>query len=582
MKWARRLSAAWLFSLTAWTACSLVSAQPAPPVDSLLDDETRETLRTLIVQDFQGRMKPLDTLSRETVMKVSKRGSFADMQPIDQFFSWLVDPQPWTDIPLIAVRHPGVKQILGVDETTKHVSFGSLLDEQGHYRLAAEVEEARRTPDKARSKVQRKLLSFDDRFNVFFMAARGYSLRVFPVPDDPNHAWIGGREIPERLSGEAAAAAGAAQGQLLQSLRARDHAGVLAAVAAIRDLQQRYGADVLPSARAVAAELKLNRSHPFAKVILPYVLVFFLLMLAYAWGLARKAGSRYSYKHPLYTIGMLLFTGTVAYHAWAFALRWIASGRAPLSNGYESLIFIGLMVGIAGLYYENAGRRGSVAALAALLAAVIQGVAMLPTFDPAISPLVPVLASFWLIIHVTIITASYGFLGLAAVMAMTILILYLFKGPGRETIQNAIYEMDRLHWKVLIAGIAFLTVGTFLGGVWANESWGRYWGWDPKETWSLVTILVYAAVAHLRFTPRWHRPFHLAAGSFAAISSVGMTYFGVNYFLAGLHSYAQGEAPRVPTWVYVMAVVMIVLIVGARFAYSRRDWGDWQPAGGHR
>jgi cytochrome c-type biogenesis protein CcsB len=582
MKWARRLSTAWLAGVTAWTACSLVSAQPTPPVGTFLDDETREALQTLIVQDYQGRMKPMDTLTRETLMKVSKRGSFADMQPIDQFFSWLADPQPWAEVPLIAVRDPGVKQILGVDETTKHVAYHSLLDDQGRYRLALEVEEARRTPDKSRSKVQRKLLSFDDRVNVFLMAARGYSLRVFPIPNDPNHAWVAGREIGERLAGEVGAEAGALHGRFLKALREHDHGGVLEAVNEIRGLQQRYGAEVLPSARAVAAELRLNRSHPFARVILPYLLVFFLLMAAYAWGLVRRAGGRYTYKHPLYVIGMLLFAGAVAYHAWAFALRWIASGRAPLSNGYESLIFIGLMVGVAGLYYENAGRRGSVAALAALLAAVIQGVAMLPTFDPAISPLVPVLASFWLIIHVTIITASYGFLGLAAVMAMTILILYLFKGPERETIKNAIYEMDRLHWKVLIAGIAFLTVGTFLGGVWANESWGRYWGWDPKETWSLVTILVYAAVAHLRFTPRWYTPFHLAAGSFVAISSVGMTYFGVNYFLAGLHSYAQGEAPRVPGWVYVMAVGMVVLVVGAYFVNSRRDWGDWQPAGGHR
>jgi len=582
VKRARRFSVALVIGFMVCAACAPASAQSAPAGDSFLDDETRDALRTLIVQDFQGRMKPLDTLSRETVMKVSKRGDFAEMQPIDQFLSWNSEPQLWVDVPLIAVRNPGVKQILGVDETTKHVSFGSLLDSQDRYRLSAQVETARRTPDKNRSKIQRKLLSFDDRVNVFLLAARGYSLRVFPVPDDPNDAWIAGREISERLTDEAGVAAGTAHGTFLQALQTRDNAGVLAAAAGIRDLQLRYGADVLPSARAVTAELRLNRSHPFAWVILPYLSVFLLLMLAYAWGLARKAGSRYSYKHPLYAIGMLLFAGAVAYHAWAFALRWIASGRAPLSNGYESLIFIGLMVGVVGLYYENGGRRGSVAALAALLAAVILGVAMLPTFDPAISPLVPVLASFWLIIHVTIITASYGFLGLAAVMAMTILVLYLFKGPGKETIRNAIYEMDRLHWKVLVAGIAFLTVGTFLGGVWANESWGRYWGWDPKETWSLVTILVYAAVAHLRFTKKWRTPFHLAAGSFAAISSVGMTYFGVNYFLAGLHSYAQGEAPSVPTWVHLMAVVMVLLIVGAYFAHSRRDWGDWQPAAVHR
>jgi cytochrome c-type biogenesis protein CcsB len=563
-----------LLTSAAALACAATSAEPVPPVEAWLDDETRDALRTLIVQDFQGRMKPLDTLSRETVMKVSKRGSFGSLEPIDQYLSWLAVPESWADVPLLAVRNPGVKQLLGVSAETKHVALSSLLDPQGRYQLSADVEQARRTPDRDRSKVQRKLLSFDDRVNVLLMAARGFTLRVFPVPEDPNHAWVAGRETGERIPGEVGVNAAAIHGQFVQALRTRDKSTLLAAASEIRKLQQQYGAEVLPSRRAVSAELTLNRSHPFSWVILPYLAVFFILMLAYAWGLIRKSGSRYSYRHPLYALGMLVFAGAVAYHGWAFALRWIASGRAPLSNGYESLIFIGLMVGVAGLYYEHAGRRGSVASLAALLAGVILGVAMLPTFDPAISPLVPVLASFWLIVHVTIITASYGFLGLAAVMAMTILILHLFKGPGRETIRSAILEMDQLHWKVMIAGIAFLSVGTFLGGVWANESWGRYWGWDPKETWSLVTILVYAAVAHLRFTMRWRAPLYLAAGSLAAIFSVGMTYFGVNYFLAGLHSYAQGEAPSVPTWVYVMAAVMLLLIAGAFIADQRREWGS--------
>jgi ABC-type transport system involved in cytochrome c biogenesis permease subunit len=173
---------------------------------------------------------------------------------------------------------------------------------------------------------------------------------------------------------------------------------------------------------------------------------------------------------------------------------------------------------------------------------------------------------------VTVITASYGYLGLAAVIAMTTLILHLFKRPGRMTLQLAIFELNRLNWNVMITGLAFLSVGTFLGGVWANESWGRYWGWDPKETWSLVTILVYAFVAHFRFVESLNRPINLATGSFLAILSVGMTYFGVNYFLSGLHSYAQGDAPGVPGWVYIMAATMLALVMAARTVDSAQRW----------
>jgi cytochrome c-type biogenesis protein CcsB len=297
-----------------------------------------------------------------------------------------------------------------------------------------------------------------------------------------------------------------------------------------------------------------------------------VLIITYGLSLARHHIKPISFRNPIYVIGMLLFVGALVYHLYGYVLRWVASGRAPLSNGYESLIFIALMIGVAGLFYEMRSRRASVAALSGLLTAVILGVAMLPTFDAAISPLVPVLASYWLIIHVTIITASYGYLGLASVIAMAMLILYLFKRPGRLTLRLAILELNKLNWNVMVTGLVFLSVGTFLGGVWANESWGRYWGWDPKETWALVTILVYAFVAHFRFVDALNRPIHLATGSFLAIASVGMTYFGVNYFLSGLHSYAAGDAPGVPAWVYIFAAAMLALVTAAHTMDSAQKW----------
>jgi len=337
-------------------------------------------------------------------------------------------------------------------------------------------------------------------------------------------------------------------------------------------LQYRYGSDVMPSPSARNAELRLNKLQPFTWVSLPYLGLFFVLMAAYAWCLGRRGGRPYMLRNPLYAFAMLIYLASAAYHLWAYALRWQAAGHAPLSNGYESLIFIALAIALGGAYYELRARNGSIGALAALLTSVILGVAMLPTFDPAISPLVPVLASFWLIVHVTVITASYGFLGLAAVIAMTMLVLHLFKSPGRKTLRRGIAHLNGLHWNVMIVGLAFLSIGTFLGGVWANESWGRYWGWDPKETWALVTILAYAFVVHIKYVGQLNRPIHLAAGSFLAISTVGMTYFGVNYFLSGLHSYASGDAPAVPGWVYVMAACMVLLVGAAYWIDGRRSW----------
>jgi cytochrome c-type biogenesis protein CcsB len=247
-----------------------------------------------------------------------------------------------------------------------------------------------------------------------------------------------------------------------------------------------------------------------------------------------------------------------------------------LSNGYESLIFIALMVAIAGLVFESRSREGVSAGLSSLLTTVILGTAMLSTFDPDIGPLMPVLASYWLNIHVTVITGSYAFLGLSAALGAQTLLLYLAKGPGRTTVRAAIERLDRLNNNVMITGLAFLTIGTLLGGVWANESWGRYWGWDPKETWSFVTILVYAVILHFRFIPALRSSWLHAALSLAAIASVVMTYFGVNYFLSGLHSYASGDAATVPSWVHI-GVLIIAVLIG--FSYAVKVTRKWQPAG---
>lgn len=546
------------------------------PQKNFLSPAAREQVASLMIEDFQGRIKPFDTLSRESAMKITKRVNYEGWQPVDLYLSWMAQGEYWFDTPFIAVRHKGLKLMLGVSADTRHIAPTFLLDQNGRYRLVADVEKAHRTPAKARSKAQTKLLSLDERVNVFNMAIQGLSFRVFPVPGHENDEWLS----PGDFDGELAQSMDPAvlsqyrrlYEELVHGIQEHDNMAVMSSARGIRSLQEAYGSHVMPSESTLKAEMLLNRLQPFTWVTIPYLFAFIVLMLAYGWSLVRRQGKPFNFRHPLYAAGILLYAGSVLYTLYGYVLRWIASGHAPLSNGYESLIFISLMIGIAGLYYEIRGRHGAVGALAALLTSVMLGVAMLPTFDPGISPLVPVLSSFWLIIHVSVITASYGFLGLAAIMAMVILLLYIFKGPGRMTLLNAIYDLDKLHWNVLITGTAFLSVGTFLGGVWANESWGRYWGWDPKETWALVTILVYAFVIHLRFVPRFFTPLNIAAGSFLGIASVGMTYFGVNYFLSGLHSYASGDAPGVPGWVFIMGFIMVAIVMGAYTVDSSKRW----------
>ena len=253
-------------------------------------------------------------------------------------------------------------------------------------------------------------------------------------------------------------------------------------------------------------------------------------------------------------LGWLLFAGFL-FHTFGLGLRWYIAGHSPMSNGYESMIFISWVTLLAGFIFS----RKSAFALSAtaVLASMTLMVAHLSFMDPEITNLVPVLKSYWLTLHVSVITGSYGFLGLGAILGLIIMMLLLFSNSGnRERISATIDELTVINYKTLTLGLYFLTIGTFLGAVWANESWGRYWGWDPKETWSLITIIIYSIVIHSRNIPGMKDIFTFNLLSLFAFSSVLMTYFGVNYYLSGMHSYAAGDPVPVPTFVYVAVILL--------------------------
>jgi len=203
-----------------------------------------------------------------------------------------------------------------------------------------------------------------------------------------------------------------------------------------------------------------------------------------------------------------------------------------------------------------------------IMAGVFMFTAHLSGIDPQITNLVPVLKSYWLTIHVSIITGSYGFLAIGAMLGFMSLILFIFRDKTKPHIDATIKHITAINEASLIIGLAALIVGNFLGGIWANESWGRYWGWDPKETWAYVAIITYALVIHLRMIPKMNTPYIFAVASTLAFSTILMTYFGVNFYLSGMHSYATGDPVPIPTWVYVLTTMVFVVIA---IASRKRD-----------
>ena len=221
---------------------------------------------------------------------------------------------------------------------------------------------------------------------------------------------------------------------------------------------------------------------------------------------------------------------------------------------------------VAGLFFF----RKSLMALSAtvVMAGVFMFTAHLSGIDPQITNLVPVLKSYWLTIHVSIITGSYGFLAIGAMLGFMALLLFIFRSDKRPHLDDTIRQITAINEASLIIGLAMLVVGNFIGGVWANESWGRYWGWDPKETWAYVSIIAYAMVLHLRMMTKLNKPYVFAVASTLAFACILMTYFGVNFYLSGMHSYATGDPVPVPTWVYVLTALVFTVIA---IAFRKRD-----------
>ena len=330
----------------------------------------------------------------------------------------------------------------------------------------------------------------------------------------------------------------------------------------ISQYQEKIGKDVIPSRDIINNEILFNELGLFLKLTLAYVFLGIILFIVSFLTVFNKNWSSPKLNMFIFAILATLF----AIHTFGMGHRWYISGHAPWSDTYESLVYIAWSAMFAGVVFF----RKSLMALSAtvVMAGVFMFTAHLTGIDPQITNLVPVLKSYWLTIHVSIITGSYGFLALGAMLGFMALLLFIFRGKGRAHIDDSINHITAINEAALIIGLAMLIVGNFLGGVWANESWGRYWGWDPKETWAYVAIVTYALVIHLRFIPKFNTPYVFAVASTLAFSTILMTYFGVNFYLSGMHSYATGDPVPIPTWVYVVTALVFVVIA---FASRKRD-----------
>ncbi len=551
-----------LFNQT--TMAQMTGSKTIPPIDP----QVVKSFGELWVQGVDGRIEPMNTINSEIVRKVAKKSTLFGKNSDEVILSMMTWPEIWQTLPFIRVANKTVAGQLGISGNT--VSLHQLFDQEGRYLITEPVRAAFSKPPAQRNRVEKEYIYLDERVSICFMVFRGSLFHLFPAKNSEDKWYAPGEEAPDFSDQDSVIIKNGFQ-DLIHATGSNNSHAAIQTINQINSFQQQYGAGLLPAQSKKIAEILYNKVNPF-KRIFPFYLTFgFLLLFVLFVNIFRLKPLPSSLKNAFFIAILLLFV----IHTAGIIFRWYIAGRAPWSNGYESIVYVAWSAMLAGFIF---GRKyAMVIGTAAFLAGISLFVAHLSWMNPEITPLVPVLKSYWLTIHVSVITASYGFIGLSAFLGMLVMILMVIRKKQNENkVNHFIHQLTTINEMSATIGLYFLTIGTFLGGIWANESWGRYWGWDPKETWSLITIVVYSFIVHMRLIPSMKGVYNYNLASVLGLGSVIMTYFGVNYYLSGLHSYGQGVAgnlhPAVPVALAALAGLMLwAYLKDTRYASSRAE-----------
>jgi len=537
---------------------------------NVINPEHAAKFGKLVIQDDRGRMKPANTFASELIRKLSKKTSYEGLNTDQILVSMTGNPALWYNVPIIYVKpnNDSIRHITGVSLDQKYLAMTDFFDNStGGYKLTPYLEKAYQAA--VPNQFQKDFIETDRKVNLLFNALQGKMLRIFPIPGDQNNKWVTYQEVSKAgFKGVDSLYARQILPLYMNTLHdataSGDYTQSNELLQSIHGFQKKFGAEVIPSESKIEAEIAYNKYDIFRSLYLWYMLAgVIMLILVISQIFKDNKFIRVLIKISAISV-LLLFV----LHTMGLGSRWYISGHAPWSDAYESMIYVAWATMFFGLAF---GRKSYLTiASTAFVASMLLMIAHWNWMDPSIANLQPVLDSYWLMIHVSVIVASYGPFTLGMILgSVSLLLMILTTEKNKVKMDLNIKEITIITEMALTVGLVMLTIGNFLGGQWANESWGRYWGWDPKETWALISIMVYAFVIHMRLVPglrsRWF--FNLMA--IVAFASIMMTYFGVNFYLAGLHSYASGEKVITPTFIYYAIAGVGVLGALSYWKYNK-------------
>ena len=536
---------------------------------NMVSKEQAEQFSSLVIQDAGGRMKPAHTYASELVRKIAHSENFMGYTPSQVLVSITETPMLWIQVPFIYLEkgNTRIREILGLPMDATHARYIDFADENGMSKIGHFVAEAQKK--RIQNKFEQDFIKIERRAWLLSQALGGGLLRIYPIPGDDNNKWV---SLPETTQANFSGTDSVfvrqslpVYFQLLQKAKqTNDYTETSKILDGIKKFQRKFGENVMPSQDKVQLEIAYNKINIFVKLAKYYALISILMIILVFFQIFKnRKWINYAIKACIAVIIVLFIA-----HIFGLAARWYISGNAPWSNAYETVIFVGLTNLGFGLFL---GRKSFLTiAAATFLSAVILSFAGQQWLDPEIANLVPVLNSWWLYVHVSIIVASYGPFALGLILGIFALFLYIFTTKNNKNKMDLhIKELTVINEMAVTVGLAMFTIGNFLGGMWANESWGRYWGWDPKETWALISIMLYAFVLHMRLIPGLRSRYTFNLWSIITFASIMMTYFGVNFYLSGLHSYASGDKVITPTSVYYSVAFVTVIGTIAWFKHKK-------------
>ena len=518
-------------------------------------------LQNLAVQ-LDGRKKPLDTVAKETVAQIHGKTSYTTsngekLDYLNTYLSLWFNDRDWNQEDFILFSYRPLKEQLRLDRDRKYFSFAELIQSDlGRIIMTAREKQADNID---LNRDEREALTIENRLALTVATVGDLQLPLVPHPTDIKGTWVGIDNAEQYYNPTLLTAVKRDYQQLKQTYRnnPQDRSDLGAIANQLETDLANLSPNVYPDRDLLAREVRFYGLHPFAKAWILYGLAFVVMLIVtlfesveFYWG------------------AIAIFSTGLFVHGYGFLERMQIAGRPPVTNMYESVIWVGFGIAAIALLFEFIYRAKYYLLAAAPLSVVCLLLAdSLPAIlDPTIKPLVPVLRdNFWLSVHVPTITLSYAGFALAFGLGHIILAHYLLASDNNKRIRN----LSKWNYGVLQVGVLLLTTGIILGGIWAHFSWGRFWGWDPKETWALIALMCYVVPLHGRLVG-WLKDFGMAVTSVVAFNAVLMAWYGVNFVLGtGLHSYGFGTGG---SELFIAAFVGVDLLFVAITAAKRQGW----------